>query len=69
MVFKVLFQTSVGEAPVREKTKAIYIEANSEMEVRKKLIDKPYNIEFVLPVEGEYLQFEKQSENYKLENV
>lgn len=69
MVYKVLFQERLGEVPVREKTQSIYVEANSEMEVRKKLIPRNYNIEFILPVEGEYLEYEKQNENYKVENL
>ncbi len=69
MVYKVLFQESLSEAPVRENTKSIYIEANSEMDVRKKLTSENYNIEFVLPVEGIYLEYEKQNENFKMENI
>ncbi len=69
MVYKVLFQELISEAPVRENTKSIYIEANSEMDVREKLASKSYNIEFVLPVDGVYLEYEKQNENFKLENI
>ncbi|UTW69134.1 DUF1447 family protein [Anaerobacillus sp. HL2] len=59
MIFKVLFQERLVEVPVREKTKSIYVEANSEMEVRQKLATRNYNIEFILPVEGECLEYEK----------
>lgn len=69
MIYKVLFQERLTEVPVREKTKSLYIEANSEMEVRKSLASRAYNIEFVLPVEGEYLEYEKQNENFKVENL
>jgi DNA-dependent RNA polymerase auxiliary subunit epsilon len=69
MIFKVLYQERVAEVSVREKTKSLYVEANSEMEVRQKLASRPYNIEFVLPVEGAYLEYEKQSENYIVENI
>jgi DNA-dependent RNA polymerase auxiliary subunit epsilon len=69
MIYKVLFQETVLEASVREKTQSIYIEASSEMEVRKKLASRAYNIESVLPVEGAYLEYEKQSENFIVENL
>ncbi|OIJ18711.1 hypothetical protein BKP45_15615 [Anaerobacillus alkalidiazotrophicus] len=69
MIYKVLFQEKITEVPVREKTQSIYVEASSEMEVRQKLASKVYNIEFVLPVTGEYLEFEKQNENFKVENI
>ncbi|OIJ12115.1 hypothetical protein BKP35_11110 [Anaerobacillus arseniciselenatis] len=69
MIYKVLFQELISEAPVRENTKSIYIEANSEMDVREKLASKSYNIEVVLPVDGVYLEYEKQNENFKLENI
>lgn len=69
MIYKVLYQDTVLEAAVREKTNSLYFEADSEMEVRKKLASRAYNIEFVLPVEGAYLEYEKQSENYKVENL
>lgn len=69
MIFKVLYQERLTEVPVRENTKSMFLEAESEMEVRKKLASREYNIEFILPVEGDYLEFEKQNENYKLETI
>jgi DNA-dependent RNA polymerase auxiliary subunit epsilon len=69
MIFKVLYQERLTEVPVRENTKAMFLEAESEMEVRKKLASREYNIEFILPVEGDYLEYEKQNENYKLETI
>ncbi|APH05421.1 DNA-dependent RNA polymerase subunit epsilon [Bacillus weihaiensis] len=66
MIFKVYFQENKIEVPVRERTNTLYIEATTEGEVRAKLKDRPYNIEFVSPVEGAYLEYEKQSENYKV---
>ncbi|RXI98171.1 DUF1447 family protein [Anaerobacillus alkaliphilus] len=69
MIYKVLFQERVTEVPVREKTKSIYVEASSEMEVRKKLASRAYNIEFVQPVENEFLEYEKQNENFKVEII
>ncbi|CAM3804374.1 DNA-dependent RNA polymerase subunit epsilon [Cytobacillus oceanisediminis] len=66
MIFKVYYQDSKTEVPVREKTKTIFVEGNSERDVRTKLADRPYNIEFVTAVEGEFLEYEKQSEDFKV---
>ncbi|MFZ3588120.1 DNA-dependent RNA polymerase subunit epsilon [Bacillus sp. DJP31] len=69
MIFKVYFQEGTFEVPVRERTKAIYLEAETEREVRRRLADRNYNIELVQKVTGAYLDYEKQSENYVLETV
>lgn len=69
MIFKVYYQTSISEVPVREKTESIYVEAESEEEVRKKLTGRNYNIEFVTPLEGAALAYEQQNENFKLETI
>ena len=66
MIFKVYFQDKITEVPVRERTNTLYIEGKTEGEVRSKLKDRPYNIEFVSPLDGAYLEYEKQSENYKV---
>ncbi len=64
MVYKVYYQELKTEVPVREKTKTIYVEGVSERDVRTKLGEKPYNIEFVRPVDGAYLDYEKQNEDF-----
>jgi len=64
MVYKVYYQELKTEVPVREKTKTIYVEGISERDVRTKLAEKPYNIEFVRPVDGAYLDYEKQNEDF-----
>ena len=66
MLFKVYYQENVAEAPVRENTGALYVEASAVYEVRRKLKDKPYNIEFIQPVDGAFYEYEKQSENFKV---
>ncbi|WP_335870445.1 DNA-dependent RNA polymerase subunit epsilon [Bacillus sp. 2205SS5-2] len=68
MIFKVYFQESKQEAPVRENTKTIYVEADSERDVRLSLKDRPYNIEFIQSVQEDYLEYEKQNPNYAVEN-
>lgn len=66
MVFKVYFQDSKKEVPVREKTQTIFVEGDSERDVRKKLADRSYNIEFITGLDGAYLEFEKQREDFKV---
>jgi DNA-dependent RNA polymerase auxiliary subunit epsilon len=42
------------------------VEGDSERDVRKKLADRNYNIEFVASVQGDFLDYEKQSEDFKV---
>ncbi|MCA1029890.1 DNA-dependent RNA polymerase auxiliary subunit epsilon family protein [Bacillus timonensis] len=66
MVFKVYYQEFANEVPVREKTKTVYVEAESEREVREKLIERDINIEFIQKVTGSHLEYEQQNEDYKV---
>jgi DNA-dependent RNA polymerase auxiliary subunit epsilon len=66
MLFKVYYQENIAEAPVRENTESLYVEASAVYEVRRKLKDKPYNIEFIQPVDGAFYEYEKQAENFKV---
>jgi DNA-dependent RNA polymerase auxiliary subunit epsilon len=66
MIYKVYYQESIKEVPVREKTKSLYLNGESERDVRSKLADRGYNIEYVQPVKGAYLQYEQQNEDYKV---
>ncbi|CRK80651.1 DNA-dependent RNA polymerase subunit epsilon [Neobacillus massiliamazoniensis] len=66
MIYKVYYQESIKEVPVREKTKSLYLTGESERDVRSKLADRGYNIEYVQPVKGAYLQYEQQNEDYKV---
>ncbi|MGI8385624.1 DNA-dependent RNA polymerase subunit epsilon [Robertmurraya sp. P23] len=66
MIFKVYFQQDKSQVPVREKTKTVYVKADSEREVRTKLADQPYNIEFVTPVTGAFLEYEQLNEDFKV---
>ncbi|MGJ9383916.1 hypothetical protein CR203_02090 [Salipaludibacillus neizhouensis] len=69
MIFKVFYQDTLNEVPVRERTNSLYLEAASEEEVRKKLTGKEYNIEFVTPLSEESLAYEKENNlDFKLEN-
>lgn len=69
MIYKVYYQDSLTEMPVRENTKVLFIEAGSELEVRQYLKDRQINIEFIQLLEGPYLEYEKNSPNFKLETV
>lgn len=69
MVFKVLYQKSKEEVPVRENTDTLFLEASDVRDVRKKLEDKPYNIEFIEPLTGKSLEYEEKSPDFKLEKI
>lgn len=69
MIYKVFYQESPTEIPVRENTKSLYVKADHEKDVRNKLVDREYNIEFIQRLDEAHLNYEKQSENYELENA
>lgn len=69
MIFKVLYQEHAQEVPVRERTESMYIEAESERKVREKLADKGFNIEYIQVLNEDHLAYEKESEDYALENL
>ncbi|MCA0990054.1 DNA-dependent RNA polymerase subunit epsilon [Pseudalkalibacillus hwajinpoensis] len=69
MIYKVFYQETKKEVPVRERTMSLYVEATSEREVRYKLKDRDLNIEFIQTVEDDFLSFEQKSEHFELENV
>ena len=66
MIYKVYYQDLMTEVPVREKTKTVFVEADSVRDVRNKLKDRKYNIEFVTPVDEAYLEYEKENEDFKV---
>jgi len=69
MIYKVYYQDSLLEMPVRENTKVLFVEADGERKVRQYLKDRPINIELVQLLEGQYLEYEKNSPNCNLENA
>lgn len=69
MIFKVLYQEVADEVPIREHTKSLYIEADNVREVRKKISDRNYNIEYIQELDEAHLNYEKQSPAFELENV
>jgi DNA-dependent RNA polymerase auxiliary subunit epsilon len=66
MIYKVYVQENKNEVPVRERTKALYIEAGSDSEVYEKLSETPYAVEYMHVLEGAHLEYEKQNENFKV---
>lgn len=69
MIFKVFYQEKMTEVPVRENTKVLYLEAESEKDVRTKLQKFAYNIEFIQSVTGAHLEYEKQNADLKLTEI
>ncbi|MER1999759.1 MAG: RNA polymerase epsilon subunit [Lysinibacillus sp.] len=69
MIYKVYYQENQNEIPVRENTKTLYVEAAEVRDVRAYLQDRNYNIEFIQKLEGEYLEYEKNSPNFQVENA
>lgn len=68
MIYKILYQEHENEVPVRENTKTIYYQADSEHQVRQALKNRKINIEYIQPLDDEHLAYEKQSEDFIVEN-
>ena len=66
MIFKVYYQQSITEVPVRENTKTLFVEGESVRDVRTKIADRGYNVEFVQVVTGAFLEYERQNEDFKV---
>ncbi|MDN4608967.1 DNA-dependent RNA polymerase subunit epsilon [Sporosarcina highlanderae] len=69
MIYKVYYQENATQVPIRENTKQLYIEADSEKSVREKLKDRKYNIELIQLLEGAHLEYEQESPHFELEQV
>ncbi|MFJ7970589.1 DNA-dependent RNA polymerase subunit epsilon [Psychrobacillus sp. NPDC096389] len=67
MIYKVYYQENALQVPVRENTKSLYVEAESEREVRAILKERQYNIELIQLLEGNHLEYEQASPNFKVE--
>ncbi len=67
MIFKVLYQEDTKANPKREFTKSLYVDCDTEVEVRE-LVDKntDHNIEFIEPLEGNHLAYEQKSPDFKI---
>ncbi|HIX02270.1 MAG TPA: DNA-dependent RNA polymerase auxiliary subunit epsilon family protein [Candidatus Ligilactobacillus excrementigallinarum] len=67
MIFKVYYQPTKRINPRRENTETLYLEAKSEVEARLLVEENTeYNVEFIEGLDEKTLDYEKQSENFKL---
>ena len=66
MIYKVYYQESEKQVPVRENTKALYLKADSERKVRQKLKDRSIHIELIQELHGQYLSYEEKQENFEV---
>ncbi|MCM3087279.1 DNA-dependent RNA polymerase auxiliary subunit epsilon [Bhargavaea ginsengi] len=69
MIYKVFYQENMNEVPVRENTKSLYVEAESERAVRAALKDRNLYIEFIQLLEDGHLEYEKNSPDFRIEQV
>ena len=51
---------------MRENTQSLYVEAQTEEQVRRYLKDRNFNIEFITKLEGAHLDYEN-SEHFNVE--
>lgn len=62
MIFKVTYQESKAQVPLREKTQTLYIEAEDRVDAINKLtLNTPYNIEFVQALNDAHLAYEREN--------
>lgn len=67
MIFKVYYKPTKRINPRRENTETLYLEAKSEVEARLLVEENTeYNVEFIEGLDDKTLEYEKQSENFKL---
>lgn len=67
MIFKITYQPTKTEAPRRENTHSLYLEAENKVQARS-LVEKntPYNIEFIQELDEKHLAYEQQNPDFKL---
>ncbi|VDG20742.1 DNA-directed RNA polymerase subunit epsilon [Lactiplantibacillus mudanjiangensis] len=67
MIYKVYYQETKKRNPQRETTKSLYLEADTEVDARVLVEDNTeYNIEFIEPLEGNFLDYEKENPEFQL---
>ena len=61
MIFKITYQPSKTEAPRRENTLSLYVEAQDKVEARR-LVDEntEYNVEFIQELDEKHLAYEQK---------
>lgn len=69
-VFKVFFQEDMDTRIIREDTQILYVEAETEEEVRKHLKNHKTNIEFIQALSPAHLEYEQSTnEDFKVETI
>ena len=67
MIFKITYQPTKIEAPRRENTLSLYIEAPDAIEARRLVeVNTEYNVEFVQELDEKHLAYEQQNPDFKL---
>ena len=67
MIFKVIYQETKTEAPRRENSLSLYIEAEDKVEARRLIeANTAYNVEFIQPLDEKHLAYEQQNPDFKL---
>ncbi|AVK60621.1 hypothetical protein C5Z26_03395 [Lactobacillus sp. CBA3606] len=67
MIYKIYYQENQKRNPQRETTQSLYLEADTEVAARVLVEDNTtYNIEFIEPLEGNFLDYEQENPEYQL---
>ena len=67
MIFKITYQPSKNEAPRRENTLSLYLEAQDKVEARR-LVDEhtEYNVEFIKELDEKHLAYEQKNPDFEI---
>ncbi len=67
MIFKVTYKPAKFDAPTRENTESLYVEA-SDIVIARRLVKQntPYNIELIQELTGNSLKYEQEHADFKL---
>ena len=67
MIFKITYQPSKNEAPRRENTLSLYLEAQDKVEARR-LVDEhtEYNVEFIQELDEKHLAYEQKNLDFEI---
>lgn len=67
MIFKVTYQENKIEAPRRENTLSLYVEAADKPEARKLIEDNTeYNVEYIQELDEKHLAYEMKDPSFEL---
>ena len=66
MIFKVYLSRNSLLKSLLEKTQRLFILKVNRKRCSKKVADRDINIEYIQPIKGAYLEYEKQNEDFKV---